>query len=174
MRSIVLGAAVLAASAATGCTTIGLAGYTNLGSTGYVYQAGTASQGFAFTGMQVQAAVIEAMNDLGIRVQRQAHDATTVTYECKTLDGRRATIGINSQTSLPIVSARVGLLGDEPLSKALLSRVGIRLGSLPPEAIPAEPPSAPESWSYYSPGRTPPAPALRNQSDLGYRDTSVP
>ncbi len=48
------------------------------------------------------------------------------------------------------VSCRVGWFGDELFSKALLRRVGIRLGTPPPEAIPEKAPSSPAGNPYFS------------------------
>ena len=48
------------------------------------------------------------------------------------------------------VSCRIGLFGDEPLSKALLERTGVRLGTLPPAAIPDNPRARPASNPFFS------------------------
>jgi len=176
MRAIVVAFVALAAGVAAGCSTVGLVRDSALGASGYSYQAGRASQGFASSVPEVESAVIEAMGDLGMRIIRKSREANSLSYEARALDGRRATIEIESQNSLPIVSARIGWFGDEPLSKALFDRIGIRLGTLPPSAIPMDPPSEPAgpvSHTFYSPGASP-LPGIRNQSDLGYRDTPNP
>jgi hypothetical protein len=64
------------------------------------------------------------------------------------------------------------LFGDEPLSRALLERAAIRLGMLPPAAIPENPPSAPTI-----PLLRPSAPdeeMLRNWAEAPYRNRVVP
>lgn len=174
MRSMLLPALALAAVASAGCAAIGMARTSNLGAVDYAYENGQATQGFPFTAQQVIAAAIEAMNDLGIRQTRQILDGPITTYEGRTADGRRASVSVESRKSMPLVTARFGWIGDEALSRALMDRIGIRLGTLPPAAIPAQPPDVPKGPQVYSPGIVPKAAMPRTVSDAGYRDTPVP
>ena len=48
---------------------------------------------------------------------------------------------IRSHQGQTQVGIRAGWFGDEPLSRTFLERVGVRLGSKPPEAIPTEAPA---------------------------------
>ena len=203
MRGIVLTAAAWAALGSAGCTVIGPTWGSAVGATAFSYQAGKASQGFGSSGAQVQAAALEAMADLGIHSVRQSehlsHDPaeparlgvspstqSLVTFDGRTVDGRHATITVTSRVAGPdatrpeiarpvIVTARFGWIGDEALAKALMDRIGIRLGTLPPSAIPAEPPSDASITSLFSGGdKKPAAGMIRGQADAGYRDTPVP
>lgn len=174
MRAFALAAAALAALAFSGCAAIGMARTSTLGAANYVYENGQAAQGFPFTAAQVQTAAVEAMSDLNIRQTRQTQDGPVTIYDGRTADGRRASVTVESRASLPLVTARFGWFGDEALSRAFMDRIGIRLGTLPPAAIPAEPPAAPEPPQVYTPGVVPRAAMPRTVSDAGYRDTPVP
>lgn len=173
MRLMLISALALATIGASGCMTIGPSWGPQLGASGYVYNAGRATQGFAFPADQVQTAALEAMADLGINSVRQVQEPHQLTFNGRTVDGRHATIVIDSSVTPPVVSARFGWIGDEALSQAFMDRVGIRLGSLPPEAVPAEPPKAKSPSSMFTPGRGNES-AIRSPSDAGYRDTPVP
>jgi hypothetical protein len=156
-----------------GCQTVGPASVPLLASGGLVYEGGTATQAFAYDQAQVQNSVIEAMADLGIHQVRQTNTVGQLSFDGKTVDGRRANVTLDSRLTPPVVTARFGWLGDEALSRAFMDRVGIRLGSLPPSAIPAEPPSSPaRAPIMMGPERT--APNVRPLNDAGYRDTPIP
>jgi hypothetical protein len=174
MRGRLLAAVALAALSSAGCMTTGLAGGPTLGAPGYLYQGGRASQGFAYPMPQVQSALLEAMADLGIHSIRQTREAQLLIFEGRTVDDRRGTVTLESQNSLPVVTARFGWLGDEPLSRAFMDRVGIRLGSLPPEAIPTEAPSVPEEQSLFSRNKKRDPRMMPPEANPGYRDTPVP
>ena len=87
-------------------------------------------------------------------------------------DGRAVTVVARRQgRAATAVAVRVGRFGDSPLSSALLERLGVRLGTLPPAPVPAgPPPSSPNSNPYFSRGGPMPAEILRERADAGYRD----
>jgi hypothetical protein len=125
----------------------------------------------------VQPAVVAAMADLQIEGVHRITDASLIVFEGTTSDNRRASITIRPQNQGSTrLTARVGLFGDEPLSKALLERVGIRLGELPPAPIPAEIPSAPAPNPFldffHSAGPDPEM--LKDMADSRFRDSVVP
>jgi hypothetical protein len=68
----------------------------------------------------------------------------------------------------------VGWFGDEPLSRALLERAGVRLGSRDPEAIPAAAPSAPSHNPFFSRSAVPDAVMLRDLAESLQRDRVIP
>jgi hypothetical protein len=72
------------------------------------------------------------------------------------------------------VTIRIGWFGDEPLSRALMDRIGIRLGTLPPAAIPVEPPSSPAGNPFFSKNAVSDAEMLKDQADAPYSDKTVP
>jgi Protein of unknown function (DUF3568) len=175
MRSGIFWIAASVALGLAGCQTVGLTGNSALPLTGFTYEGGTASQAFPFTATQVQTAVLEAMADLSISSVQQISEGPGATLRGRTADGRRATVTVATQTAPPLVTARIGWLGDEMLSRALMDRVSIRLGASPPSAIPSEPPPvpAPRRASIFG-GQEITAPGVLPLNDSGYRDTPVP
>jgi hypothetical protein len=143
---------------------------------GLAYGAGKATQGFAYPASAVQAAIPAAMSDLQIKQIRERRDGRAWIFQGTTKDGRPANITFRPGNGAARVTARVGWFGDEPFSKALMERIGIRLGSLPPKAIPDEPPSSPAPNPFFSRQAIPDATMLREQAELHmlYRDTAVP
>lgn len=174
MRRIALWTAACAVAAAPGCTTVAPVAGPALAAGEFSYTAGRATQDFAYPAATVQSAVSAALEDLRIHSVRQTHDAGSVLFEGTTADHRRALVTLRPHRGAARLTARIGWFGDEPLSRALMDRVGVRLGSLPPSAIPAEPPSSPGSNPYFSRSAVPDAVMLRDQAESRYRDTVVP
>ena len=133
----------------------------------YAYASGTASQGFARTREEVEAALSEAMDDLGIRrVGLIQADAEQTTVKGRTGDGRRVELALVERGPATEARVRVGLFGDEALAKAVLDRVGVRLGTLPPEAIPSALPSDPEENPDFSREEVPDSVMLRGFAEV--------
>ena len=178
MRRIALTATALAAAFApgAGCQTVGPATLAAAGQAGaeYAYTGGRAVQTLVQPPASVQPAVLSAMDDLRIAGVRQTRDGDAVVLEGTTADNRRATITVRQNGVGTRLTARFGLFGDEPLSRALMDRVGVRLGALPPSAIPVEPPSNPASNPYFSRGAVSDAEMFREQAEAPYRSTAVP
>lgn len=141
MRRIKRGIAAIAVGAGlVGCSTISPVATT--GMVHYTYRAGAASQGFPRPPEEVQRAAVDAMADMSIHSVRSTPDEGGVSYHGTTADGQGATVSVKNRGSYASAIVRVGWFGNEQLSRAVLDRIGIRLGTLPPEAIPAEPPKA--------------------------------
>ncbi len=174
MRRMALAAAVLSGLAPSGCSTIGPVAGTLPGTSGSSYAAGRATQPFAYPPEAMRSAVLAAMDDLRISSVRQARDNGSFLYNGTTADGRGVTVAVRPHQGTARVSVRVGWFGDEPLSKLLMDRIGIRLGTLPPSAIPVEPPSIPASNPYFSREAIPDEVMLHDQADAIYRDSPVP
>ncbi|HMB06138.1 MAG TPA: DUF3568 family protein [Isosphaeraceae bacterium] len=174
MRRIALAAAVLG-MATPGCRTVAPIAGTMLGGgrSGYSYRAGRATQVFSYPPSTLEPAVVAAMDDLRIGSVRKGLDGGVLRIEGTTPDRRTATVLIRPQQGASRVIVQVGWFGDEPLARALMDRLGVRLGTLPPSAIPAEPPSAPASNPYFSRDAVPDEIMLRDQ-EAGYRDSPVP
>jgi hypothetical protein len=184
MRTVLLSGAAMLGLVLAGCQTLAVPGGRELVAAGFSYQGGTAVQAFAFSPTQVQSAALEAMADLKMSSVRQTPTASGTTLNGLTADGRRVMVAVNRASTTdsngvklaetePIVTVRVGWLGDEPLSRAVMDRIGTRLGSLPPSAIPSEPPSEPEKPAFFGVREVNP-PSVRRLNDAGYRDTPVP
>jgi hypothetical protein len=116
------------------------------------------------------------MEDLQITHIRQRRDGQAQIYQGWTKDNTPAVLTLRPGNGAARVTARIGWFGDEPFSRTLFERIGIRLGHLPPKAIPPEPPSAPAPNPFFSRRAVPDAVMLREQSEshLLYRDTAVP
>ena len=127
-------------------------------------------QDFAAPSGKVAAAVLEAMDDLKITVTRRDHDGAAAQIDGRTPDRRTVTVTLRPEKPITHVSCRVGWFGDEPMSRALLRRVGVRLGTLPPEAIPEEVPSAPPPNPYFSRDAVPDAEMMRDFIEAPYRN----
>jgi hypothetical protein len=174
MRRIALTAAALAGLATTGCMTVGPIAAPALSASGFSYSAGRAMQDFAYPAPALQSAATGAMEDLRIHSVHLAHEGGALVYQGSTADDRRVSLTVRPNQAITRVSVRIGWFGDEPLSRALMDRIGIRLGSLPPSAVPVDPPSAPESNPFFSRDAIPDSVMLRDQADAMYRDTPVP
>ena len=185
MRRIALTAAALAVGA--GCSTVtppaaisvmdGASAVPGSGTgtaSPFSFSTGRAAQTFAAPATAVQPAVLSAMDDLRIQSVRQISDGGAIVLEGTTADNRRAsaTIRPHSRNST-LLTARIGLFGDEALSRALMDRVAIRLGALPPAAIPVEPPSTPGGNPYFSRAAVPDAQMLQGVAEAPYRDSPV-
>jgi hypothetical protein len=176
MRRTPLVTALLAgmALAPAGCRTVAPVAGPAPDAAGFAYGAGKASQEFAFPTPVVQPAIAAALNDLGVRQVRQRHDGPSRIFEGTTADGRPATATLRPGNGAARVTVRIGWFGDEPFSRAVMERLGIRLGNLPPAPIPAEPPSSPGANPYFSRQAIPDASQFRDQAEAPYRDSAVP
>lgn len=110
---------------------------------GFSYSAGKATQLFNFPQKTVKKAVMEAMDDLHMRVVRETHDGVVVFLEGTTADDRKVQVTLRPNQETTRISVKIFWFGDEALSRAFTDRVGIRLGALPPEPIPEKIPSSP-------------------------------
>lgn len=141
---------------------------------GLSYASGKASQEYAFPLPAVARAVTDACEDLQIRSVRTSRDGPTLLIEGTTADNRGISVIVRPSAGGSRATARIGWFGDPPYSKALLTRVGVRLGILPPSAPPREPPSEPDGNPYFSRGAISDETMLRDQADALYRDSPVP
>jgi hypothetical protein len=178
-RVALTAAALLAATAGSGCMTVQPAAVTaqngGNGTTGFSYLGGRATQTFAPGPAAVQPAVLAAMDDLRMTAVRQTKEPGSLVLEGTTADNRRAAVTIHPQPGgATRLTTRIGLFGDEPLSRALMDRVAIRLGALPPSAIPVEPPSSPGANPFFSRSAVSDAVMLKDQADAPYRPSGIP
>jgi hypothetical protein len=174
MRRTLLVAALPAVVVPAGCRTVAPVAGPAIEAAGFAYGGGKATQEFAFPTTVVQPAIAAAMADLGITQVRQRHDGASRISEGTTADGRSATVTVRPGTGAARVTVRIGWFGDEPYSRALLERVGVRLGTLPATPIPAEPPSSPGANPFFSRRAIPDAMQFRDEADAHFRDSPVP
>jgi hypothetical protein len=142
--------------------------------TGTSYGTGRAIQDFALPAGKVGTAVTEAMTDLKMTSIQPGRDGTVYKIQCKTEDNRTVMVTLRPHQTQTRVSCRIGMFGDEPLSRALLERTGVRLGTLPPAAIPAHVPSSPGSNPFFSRDAVPDEEMLKDVAEAPYRDRVVP
>ena len=172
--------AVLAAIAATGpgCSTISPAALATAGSTApspsFSYSAGRAVQSYTLPPARVQPALLAAMDDLRMHSTAVTQEGPNTIIQASTANNSRATIMLRPEPTGSHVSARIGMFGDEPLSRALMDRVAVRLGTAPPKPIPAEPPSEPASNPYFSRTAVSDEVMLKDQADAPYRGSAFP
>ena len=114
------------------------------------------------------------MDDLKMTSIKRGRDGAVYKIDAKTADNRPVLITVRPHQGQTRVSCRIGWFGDEPLSKAILERTGIRLGTLPPAAIPENPPSAPAANPFFSRLAPPDEDTLRNIAEAPYRDRDRP
>ena len=157
-----------------GCATIPPAAEVAAISSSFAYSAGRGSQSFAAPVSAVLATLNDALSDLDLRSPRGTRDGGVMRVEAQTPDGRKVVATVRTHQGITQVAVRVGWFGDEPLSRTLLERVGVRLGSRPPEAIPSAAPSAPSRNPFFARGAVPDSEMLRDFAEAPYRDRVVP
>jgi hypothetical protein len=160
--------------AATGCATVSPAPDPAAIAPGFAYSAGRGTQSFAAPPSAVVAALNESMSDLSLDSIRPARDGTISRIEARTPDRRGVAANVRTNQGITQVAIRVGWFGDEPLSRALLERVGVRLGTRDPEAIPASAPSSPSANPFFARDAVPDSVMLRDFAEAPYRDRVVP
>jgi hypothetical protein len=165
----------LAVTASGGCMSLGPTSPVS-GTSGFTFDSGWASQGFLASEEQVREALNDTMADLKMRPLSQSRaDPAISIIDAQLADGRHARITLRSLDTGLLVAIRIGRFGDEKYAQAILQRIGIRLGTLPAEAIPDEPPTSGSFGSrLFSKDAVPDAEMLPDQANAGYRDTMVP
>ncbi len=172
-RSILIGLTVACGSVEVGCATIAPVPERLL-TADSSYAVGRAAQDFAFPVNKVGLAITEAMTDLKMTSVEPSRDGAAYKIEATTADSRNVLVTLRSQKSHTRVSCRIGRFGDEPLSRALLERAGVRLGTLPAAAIPDQVPSKPGSNPYFSRDAVSNEEMLKDVAEAPYRDRVVP
>ncbi len=114
--------------------------------------------------------VKDAMSDVGIHSIIQNEDPSgLIILEGKTVDDRKARVTIQRSGANSTVSAKIGWLGDEPLTRAMLDRIGSRHGTmpLPPSAVEPSKDDKPRQ-PLLSRDAVPDSVMLRDQIDAGF------
>jgi hypothetical protein len=142
MRRTRLAGVILAASMIAGCSTTGPFGRERLSlPIGPSYVGGRGMQMFPNSPTLV-ANVKDAMSDVGVHSIIQNEDPSgLVILEGRTADDRKARVTIQTSGANSTVSAKVGWVGDEPLTRAMLDRLGSRQGTMPPQPTADETPT---------------------------------
>ncbi len=115
--------------------------------------------------------VKDAMSDVGIHSIVQNEDPSgLIILEGKTADDRKARVTIQTSGTNSTVSAKIGWMGDEPLTRGMLDRLGSRQGTMPPQPLPADagtPGDEPRTQPILSRDAVPDAVMLRDQIGTG-------
>jgi hypothetical protein len=174
MRRIAFAAAVTTGVVFCGCQTVTPISGPMPGAEKFSYSAGKAVQEFAYPPSALQSAITQGMDDLRIQSVRQTNDSGSYLFSGTTADNRHVQVIVRPSLGASRISIRIGWWGDEPLSRALMDRIGIRLGTLPAAAIPVDPPSSPSPNPFFSKKKSFDPEILREQADAPYRDSPVP
>jgi hypothetical protein len=169
MRRTRMAGIILAASMLAGCSTTGPFGREKLSlPVGPSYVGGRGMQLFPAS-TNLVANVKDAMSDVGVHTIIQNEDPSgAIILEGKTVDDRKARVTIQTSGVNSTVSAKIGWLGDEPITRALLDRIGSRQGTMPPQPNAAETSSEPaRSQPLFSKDAVPDSVMLRDQIGSG-------
>src|ERR1039458_8649977 len=96
------------------------------------YGGGRAIQDFPRSASVVSATVAESMEDLKMTAIKRSRDGSVFKIDARTADNRPVLVTVRPHQDQARVGCRIGWFGDEPLSRAIMERVGIRLELLPP------------------------------------------
>lgn len=157
-----------------GCATVPPAADVAANPSAISYSGARGWESFAVPRADVLAALNDSMNDLSLGNIRGYKDGTVSRLEATTRDRERVVATLRSRKDVTQVTIRVGWFGDQPLTKALLERLEVRLGSRSPEAIPATAPSAPSRNPYFARDAIPDAVMLRDFVEAPYHDRVIP
>ena len=157
-----------------GCATIPPGAEMAAISSSFAYSAGRGSQAFEAPVSAVLAALNESLPDLDLHSPRAVRDGGVMRVEAQTADKRKVIATIRTHQGITQVGVRVGWFGDEPLSRSLLDRIGVRLGSRPPEAIPSTAPSTPSRNPFFAREAVPDSEMLRDFAEAPFRDRVIP
>lgn len=173
MRRNATAGVILAALMLAGCSSTGTFGRERLAlPIGPSYVGGRGVQVFPASESLVSN-VKEAMSDVGIHAINQTQDPSgLIVLEGKTVDDRRARVTLLGTKARSTVSIKIGWVGDEPITRVLLDRIGNRQGTFEP-STPVEAPPEP-AQPILSREAVPDSTMLRNQVDAGYNPSVVP
>jgi hypothetical protein len=173
-QRIALGLVMAGGLAQSGCATVVAPAPERLLTTESSYGAGRAIQDFSVPSTQVGTALTEAMADLKMASIQPGRNGAVYKIQAQTEDKRPVMVTLRPHQTQTRVSCRIGMFGDEPLSKALLERTAVRLGTLPPTPIPDHAPSSPGSNPFFSRDAVPDETMLKDAAEAPYRDRVMP
>jgi hypothetical protein len=145
-RKMALALVLAAALAATGCTAGvfagGAAAAAGAATGAYVYEEGKLKTTYDRSLTDVYDATVASLNGMDIPVQKVKKDEAGAEIEAKRADGTGVSVGLEPATPESTkASIRVGLWGDEDVSKAIANNVSKRLEEM---GRGAKPPAKPQ------------------------------
>ena len=174
MRLLKWAAGSCLAISLSGCATVPRAAKVDPPSSSLSFSGARGWETFAAPRSAVLTALNDSMNDLNLANIRGSGAGTVSRIEATTADKERVVATIRSHKDITQVTIRVGWFGDQPLTRAILERVEVRLGTRSPEAIPATVPSTPSRNPYFARDAIPDAVMLRDFVDAPYNDRVIP
>jgi hypothetical protein len=172
-RAVALAAGLAYLLVQSGCSTVAPRVEHTSGPSG-AYGGGRALQDFPRDPNVVSASVAEALEDLKMTAIKRSRDGAVFKVEARTDDNRPVLVTVRPHQDQSRVGCRVGWFGDEPLSKAILERAGIRLELLPPAPIPEKPPSSPAANPFLLRDGNLKDGMIRDMIEAPYRDRPGP
>lgn len=122
---------ILATVPLPGCFLLLLGGGAAVGAGAVAYKHGELSSVEAATFERTWEAVHEAMRDLGFVITDQQKEADSATVEARTADNTEVKIQLSAKSPQATeVSIRVGMFGNEALSRTILEKMKRNLGTL--------------------------------------------
>lgn len=125
-----------------GCDSVMLPLRPDPGATGYANIGPYSVQRFVYPVPIVERAVIEAMTDMKMHSVKRKAKSDGVCLQGFTYGGRYVLATIEAEGSNSIVTVNIDPYGDEPMSKILLERTGIRIATMPQSIAPPFDPRA--------------------------------
>jgi hypothetical protein len=119
-----------------GCNSAHLPLRPDPGATGYAMCGPYSVQRFVYPNAVVERAAVEAMTDMKIHTVKRTPKADGVCFRGFMYDGRYVLLTVEPEGPNSIVSIMIDVYGDEPISKILIDRIGIRLSTMPKAVIP--------------------------------------
>jgi hypothetical protein len=172
-RTLAISVGITCALWLAGCATVTPNAETTKGPSG-AYSGGRAFKEFSTNAKIASAAAAEALDDLKMTSIKRSRDGTVYKIEGMTEDNRSVLVTVRPHQDQARVACRVGWFGDEPLSKAIIERIGIRLGLLPPAPIPDKPPTSPDPNPFMLRDQTLKDGMIRDMIEAPYRDRPGP
>lgn len=169
-----IGMALLVILGVSGCATVPPMAELEAAGAAFAFSGGKGTQTFPFSPSGVALALNQAMQDLDLKAIQVKRNGAVIRVESMTSDDRPVIATLRHYRETTFASVRIGWFGDEPLSRALLERTAVRLGSRPPEAIPETAPSAPARNPFFSRSAVSDAEIYRDLAESPYRDRVIP
>jgi len=109
----------------TSCVYLGFfAAGTAAGIGGYKYHNGVLTVIYEAPYMETWEASLTAVQEMGLRIIKSAHDLTTGTIEAKRIDNKSVTIRVEYKSSKETkVGIRVGIFGDKEASNVIKEKI---------------------------------------------------
>jgi Protein of unknown function (DUF3568) len=172
-RQLLFAAGLAGLLSSGGCATIAPGvEHTNAPAGGY--SGGRTVQDFPRDPQTVSAAIAQSLDDLKMVDVKRQRDGTVYKIVAKTEDNRPVLVTARPHQDQTRVGCRIGWFGDEPLSKAVMERTGIRLELLPPAPIADKPPSSPEPNPFLLRDTNLQNGMIRDMLEAPYRDRPGP